>query len=146
VSTPINWGPRHSNVPCDPLEPHLASPNRVLVGGVCIALPPTPSGLSCGSILLCDLRPRAARALHVRSASLAVLTVCGMQSGFQFSSTAKGLEKKISSASDAKRTWSARAARGLRSQSKIEPQESPEGVGGSAAHTPPTRTRFGEAR
>ena len=76
--------------PAGPLEPHIASSNRVLVGepdGVLaphappVGLPedaePIPyqhstscvfqkayrCGLSCGAILLCDLRPRAARAL-----------------------------------------------------------------------------------
>ncbi|MBS0628857.1 MAG: hypothetical protein JSS30_01375 [Verrucomicrobia bacterium] len=53
-----------SGVPCDPLEPHLPSPNRVLVGGPCAALiPHAPAGLSCGPILLWDLSPLAARAL-----------------------------------------------------------------------------------
>ncbi len=42
---------------------------------------------------------------------------------------------------------SARAAGGLRSQSKIAAQESAvSAMGGSALHEPPTSTRFGEAR
>ena len=51
--------------PADPLETHLASPNRVLGGGVGTALRP-PALLSCATIMLCDLSPRAARALTSR--------------------------------------------------------------------------------
>src|SRR5271155_1635835 len=51
--------------PAGPLEPHFASPNRVLGGGVGKALHPHAS-LSCATIMLCDLRPRAARALTSR--------------------------------------------------------------------------------
>ncbi|HSW86526.1 MAG TPA: hypothetical protein VLG49_03385 [Rhabdochlamydiaceae bacterium] len=52
-----------SMFPAGPLAPHLALPNRVLEGGVCIALPRTPYGLFCGAILLRDLSRSAARAL-----------------------------------------------------------------------------------
>ncbi|HSX13551.1 MAG TPA: hypothetical protein VLE96_03935 [Chlamydiales bacterium] len=37
------------------------------------------------------------------------------------------------------------AANGFKAQSKIESQESQKGVGASALHSSPTRTRFGEA-
>ncbi|MBS0628959.1 MAG: hypothetical protein JSS30_01895 [Verrucomicrobia bacterium] len=60
-----------SSVPRDPLEPHLPSPNRVLVGGPCAALiPHAPAGLSCGPILLWDLSPLAAHALIPRRDSV----------------------------------------------------------------------------
>ncbi|MES2122567.1 MAG: hypothetical protein V4492_07310, partial [Chlamydiota bacterium] len=61
--------------PATPVEPHLALPNRVLVGGPGKALfSPTPhrrpfskglsgAGSPARAILLCDLRPSAARAL-----------------------------------------------------------------------------------
>ena len=36
----MSGGARHARTPSDPLEPHLASQNRVLVEGACKALPP----------------------------------------------------------------------------------------------------------
>jgi hypothetical protein len=55
---------RYANVPRDPLETHLALPNRVLGGGPCPCTAPARAGaLSCAAILLCDLSPSAARAL-----------------------------------------------------------------------------------
>ena len=50
--------------PRPPLGPHLALPNRVLVEGPCKALIPYAlTGSPVGAILLCDMRPSAARAL-----------------------------------------------------------------------------------
>ncbi len=55
-------GTRHSTFhravsvfPACPLEPHLASPNRVLGGEVCRTLPRNaPDGAACATILLCE--------------------------------------------------------------------------------------------
>jgi len=64
----FSWKNRHvglhalRHVPRDPLGPHLASPNRVLGRGPDGVMVPHAS-LSCGTILLCDLSPLAARAL-----------------------------------------------------------------------------------
>jgi len=52
--------------PAGPLETHLALPNRVLEGGVYTVRLRRPFGLFCAAILLCDLRPLAARALTSR--------------------------------------------------------------------------------
>jgi hypothetical protein len=50
--------------PCDPLEPHLAVPDRILACGLCTyTSPPALRAPAAGAIWLCDLRPRAARAL-----------------------------------------------------------------------------------
>jgi hypothetical protein len=40
--------------------------NRVLEGGACLTQPRRSFGLFCAAILLCDLRPLAARALTSR--------------------------------------------------------------------------------
>ena len=51
--------------PRPPLGPHLALPNRVLVGGPCKALiPHALTGSPVGAILLCDMRPSAALCVH----------------------------------------------------------------------------------
>jgi len=54
---------RSANVPCDPLEPHLSKvKSRARRRGVQSTTPPALARSSVRAILLCDLRPRAARA------------------------------------------------------------------------------------
>ena len=87
-------GIRHcvSESPAGPFEPHLTSPNRVLVGEACEALPPTPFGLSCGAILLRDLSPSAARALTSHALWARVPSRVASQGHFEY--TRKGGEEK----------------------------------------------------
>ncbi len=59
----MSGGVRFATRPRDPLEPHLASPNRVLGGSLCAYTASPALRASCATILLCDLRPPAARAL-----------------------------------------------------------------------------------
>ena len=54
------------NHPAGPFETQIAVPNRVLEGVACRTQPRRPFGLFCAAILLCDLRPLAARALTSR--------------------------------------------------------------------------------
>ncbi|HSW86082.1 MAG TPA: hypothetical protein VLG49_01125 [Rhabdochlamydiaceae bacterium] len=56
--------------PVTPFELQSALPNRVLVRDLCEALSPTLFELSCGSILLCALKPLAARALTSQASQL----------------------------------------------------------------------------
>ncbi len=60
-------GTKHcvSSSPASPLALQLALPNRLLVGGVCIALPLYAlKALSCAPILLCDLNRSAAKSVR----------------------------------------------------------------------------------
>jgi hypothetical protein len=67
-------------VPRDPLAIHLAVPNRVLGGEVCLCTTPRRLRRPCAAISLCALKPMAAQALafppwlrHGRGAQLASL-------------------------------------------------------------------------
>ena len=72
--------------PAGPFETQLTSPNRVLVGGACEALPLAPFGLSCGAILLRDLSPSAARALTSHALWARVPSRVASQGHFEYKS------------------------------------------------------------
>ncbi len=141
--------------PATPLEPCLAAPNHVLESGVGKALHPH-AALFCATILLCDPRPPAARALlpcfagplHVISQNYLFLS-CRVLISFQGApKNGSAMRRERGPATETKsggeRTLI--AANGPRSQSKIVAQERLQPCGCRALPTPPPSTRFGKAR
>ena len=159
-----------SESPASPFEPHIASPNRVLVEGLCAAqLPIALAGLSCAAILHCALRPSAAQAftpppdfVSLAGAPVHVTSQNGSEYKTKFFISLEGkhkafaLDSKIGSANDAKqrdpprdevrweneRTSSPRPQ--IAKQNRVAGEPKARAI--SAPHGAPTKTRFGEAR